>query len=86
MNRAQREFRLLLSERKPDELLARLLVPGMNVAFLCTEDEPDRCHRRLVAEYARALYPDLRLVHLTSRGSFDATTAQTVLPKALPQG
>src|SRR6266568_6320953 len=59
--RYEREFRLLLSKRKPDELLARLLAPGMNVAFLCTEDEPERCHRRLVAEYARALYPDLRL-------------------------
>ncbi len=63
-----------MNERKPDALLFRLLPPGMNVAFLCTEDAPDRCHRRLVAEYAKRIIPDLEIVHLTSEGSYRANS------------
>ena len=34
--------------------------------FLCTEDTPERCHRRLVVEYLQANNPDkeIRIVHL----------------------
>ena len=70
----EREFNALLRERKPDALLLRLLPPGMNVAFLCTEDFPDRCHRRLVAEYAARIIPKLEIVHLTSEGSYAANS------------
>ena len=66
----EHDFVGLLRRRKPDELLDQLLTPGLNVAFLCTEDTPERCHRRLVAEYARRLLPDLEVIHLTSKGSF----------------
>ena len=69
--RYQDEFRKLLNERKPDELLSRLLTPGTNVAFLCTEDMPQQCHRRLVAEYAKRIFPDIKVIHLTSRGQFE---------------
>jgi uncharacterized protein (DUF488 family) len=65
----QRQFMTLLKDRKPDALLNQLITPGMNVAFLCTEDVPDYCHRRLVAEYAKHLFPDLEVIHLTSRGT-----------------
>ena len=64
------DFAALLHERKPDKLLEQLLTPGVNVAFLCTEDSPERCHRRLVSEYAKQLFPDLEVIHLTSTGSF----------------
>lgn len=34
--------------------------------FLCTEDTPDQCHRRLVAEYFKDNNPDkeIRIIHL----------------------
>jgi uncharacterized protein (DUF488 family) len=73
----ERGFVNLLRERKPDAVLQQLLAPGMNVAFLCTEDSPERCHRRLVSEYARAIFPNLRVIHLTSHGTFEAGSLET---------
>ena len=37
-----------------------------NCCFLCTEDTPEQCHRRLVAEYFKEQNPDkdIRIVHL----------------------
>jgi len=70
----EQEFKALLSKRRPDALLRQLLPAGMNVAFLCTEDTPERCHRSLVAEYAKTIIPDLQIVHLTSEGSYLATS------------
>ena len=34
--------------------------------LLCSEAKPDKCHRRLVAEYWAAHLPGLRIVHLVS--------------------
>jgi len=73
----ERGFVNLLRERKPDVLLRQLLAPGMNVAFLCTEDSPERCHRRLVSEYARAISPNLKVIHLTSYGTFEAGSLES---------
>ena len=41
-------------------LLARYRQP----CFLCSEDEPDFCHRRLLAEYLAASIPGLAVEHL----------------------
>lgn len=37
-----------------------------NSCFLCTEDTPSKCHRRLVAEFFKTNNPDadIRIVHL----------------------
>ncbi len=32
--------------------------------FLCSEDKPHHCHRRLVAEYLKDRWGDLDIVHL----------------------
>ena len=32
--------------------------------LLCSEEKPHRCHRRLVAEYLAAHWPDVEVVHL----------------------
>ncbi len=79
----EREFRRLLDDRRPETFLSQLLTPGTNVAFLCTEDMPERCHRRLVAEYAKRLFPDLKVVHLTSKGVFEMETRQSQLESGL---
>jgi uncharacterized protein (DUF488 family) len=34
------------------------------LCFLCSEKTADKCHRRLVAEYLAARFPDIRIIHL----------------------
>ena len=82
--RYEREFKRLMDERKPDAFLSQVLVQGANVAFLCTEDMPEKCHRRLVAEYAKRLFPDLKVVHLTSRGAFEMDKKQSLIQENPP--
>jgi uncharacterized protein (DUF488 family) len=40
----------------------RELVDGARL--LCSEDKPDRCHRRLVAEYLRDRWRDVDIAHV----------------------
>jgi uncharacterized protein (DUF488 family) len=35
-----------------------------NACLLCSEDTPEHCHRRLVAEYLRDKWTDVEIVHL----------------------
>ena len=32
--------------------------------FLCSEHSPEKCHRRLLAEYLQEINPDIRIIHL----------------------
>ncbi len=54
----------LLTERVAEgvgrEILARYRAP----CLLCAEPTPERCHRRLVAEYWARHLPELTIVHL----------------------
>jgi uncharacterized protein (DUF488 family) len=47
----EQKFILLMSERRVEDLDKSLF--GSRPVLLCSEFEPDRCHRRLVAEYLR---------------------------------
>jgi uncharacterized protein (DUF488 family) len=56
------KFTGLLKQRKPEKNLdVQLLDHG---CLLCSEDKPDHCHRRLVAEYLSEVLGDLKVVHL----------------------
>ena len=59
----EKRFKSLLAERKVEEKIDRELfrVPAV---LLCSEREPDKCHRRLVAEYLREKWIDLNITHL----------------------
>lgn len=57
------EFKALLVERRIEEWLRPEQFARRSL-LLCSEHEPDRCHRRLVAEHLAALWPGLRVVHL----------------------
>lgn len=46
-----------IAETVPKELIAES-------CLLCSEDKPDRCHRRLVAEYLAGQWGDVEIVHL----------------------
>jgi uncharacterized protein (DUF488 family) len=53
--------KLLLSRRVEKTVKAALLDRG---CLLCSENTPEYCHRRLVAEYLQKHYPDMHVVHL----------------------
>ncbi len=50
----ERQFMLLVEERKPLEEIGASLFLEKVCCLLCSEPEADRCHRRLVAEYLAA--------------------------------
>ena len=60
----ERAFLPLLAERRTEEIGRDLLARYSRPCLLCAEPAPDRCHRRLVAEWWAAHLPDLELVHL----------------------
>jgi uncharacterized protein (DUF488 family) len=56
-------FLALMKERKIEDQLW----PGefsRRTVLLCSEDTPDHCHRRLVAEYLRDHWKDVEIIHL----------------------
>jgi uncharacterized protein (DUF488 family) len=55
-------FNALLHERRPEKLLSKEKI--QNACLLCSEPAPDYCHRRLVAQYLKDCWSDLRIVHL----------------------
>lgn len=54
-------FLELIKERRVEELPRDLFA---NACLLCSEQTPHRCHRRLVAEYLKAHWPHVDIVHL----------------------
>lgn len=53
----------LMRERKIEDRLR----PGefsRRTVLLCSEDTPEHCHRRLVAEYLREHWKDVEIIHL----------------------
>jgi uncharacterized protein (DUF488 family) len=59
----ERAFLALMRERRIEETVPRQLIADS--CLLCSEETPDRCHRRLVAEYLRDRWGGLEIVHLT---------------------
>ena len=56
------EFLALMEQRRIGDMDLRRLVA--DACLLCSEDKPDRCHRRLVAEYLQRDWGDIDIVHL----------------------
>lgn len=59
-------FRDLMDERRIEYLIPREVIA--EGCLLCSEDSPDRCHRRLVAEYLADRWGDVGIRHLTRGG------------------
>ena len=59
----ERRFKSLLAERKMEEKIDRELF-SVPTVLLCSEPEPDKCHRRLVAEYLKQNWPNIKITHL----------------------
>jgi len=58
----EEKFLSLISERKIEENIPREMLD--HSCLLCSEATPDRCHRRLVAEYLKARWDNIDIVHL----------------------
>lgn len=56
------QFLELMRKRKIEETVSRDVIA--DGCLLCSEDKPDRCHRRLVAEYLKKHWADVEIVHL----------------------
>jgi uncharacterized protein (DUF488 family) len=59
----QRQFLALMEQRRVEEALPRTLFE--RACLLCSEAEPDHCHRRLVVEYLARHWPGVEARHIT---------------------
>lgn len=55
-------FLALMTERHVEDLPIREIMD--NSCLLCSEETPEQCHRRLVAEYLHAQWGGVEIVHL----------------------
>ena len=58
----EREFLALMDLRRIGKRGIKRIIS--NGCFLCSEDKPDFCHRRLVAEYLQRHWGDIEIIHL----------------------
>jgi uncharacterized protein (DUF488 family) len=58
----EREFLALMQDRQVEVKVERDLIA--DAVLLCSEETPDRCHRRLVVEYLHSQWGDLDIRHL----------------------
>jgi uncharacterized protein (DUF488 family) len=58
----ERQFLELMRQREVERTVPRELIS--NGCLLCSEEKPDRCHRRLVAEYLADRWGGVEIVHL----------------------
>jgi uncharacterized protein (DUF488 family) len=57
-------FRSLLHERSSLPLILASIDGHRSICLLCSEDQPEHCHRRLVAEYVQEREPEIEVRHL----------------------
>jgi len=59
----ERQFLELMTMRQIEDKISREVLDGS--CFLCSEDKPHHCHRRLVAEYLKEKWGDVEIEHIT---------------------
>jgi uncharacterized protein (DUF488 family) len=58
----EQQFLALMRRRRVEATLAPDFLDG--ACLLCSEDQPQHCHRRLVAEYLQQQWGDIEIEHL----------------------
>ncbi len=58
------EFNALLVDRNTPAILDKDIFESKVCCLLCSEDKPDHCHRRLVAEHLASAWGDIEIIHL----------------------
>ncbi len=59
----EKQFIDLMASRKVEKEVSRKVFSKRSV-LLCSECEPDFCHRRLVAEYLKMKWKNVKIIHL----------------------
>lgn len=59
-----RDFESVLTSEAGIASMHDLLARDDKVVLLCSEEKPEKCHRRLVAERMKEMRPDLVIAHL----------------------
>jgi uncharacterized protein (DUF488 family) len=59
----EQQFLNLMAQRKIEDKLKHKLLDG--TCLLCSEDQPQHCHRRLVAEYLKEKWGNVEIQHLS---------------------
>ena len=59
----EQRFIDLMRTRKIEKTVSKDILN--NGCLLCSEDTPDKCHRRLVAEYLKNKWRNVEIIHLT---------------------
>ena len=58
----EKDFMNLMQRREIETSVPEHLIS--NACLLCSEEKPNHCHRRLVAEYLRSHWSDLEIIHI----------------------
>ena len=58
----EKQFLDLMAQRKIETEVSKDVIDGG--CLLCSEDTPERCHRRLVAEYLSKKWDDIQIEHV----------------------
>lgn len=58
----ENQFLALMQQRRIEVSVAKEIIA--DGCLLCSEDQPDHCHRRLVAEYLKQHWDDVEIIHL----------------------
>lgn len=61
-NLYERQFLDLIKSRRIEEKVSREMLD--DGCLLCSEEKPDHCHRRLVAEYLKEKWGDVEIEHI----------------------
>ena len=56
------QFLTLMTQRRVEKMGIKRTIA--NSCLLCSEDQPEHCHRRLVAEYLQSHWGDVEIIHL----------------------
>lgn len=58
----EKSFLELMTTRKVENLVSRSILD--KACFLCSEDKPNKCHRRLVTEYLKSKLGNIEVTHI----------------------
>ena len=58
----EKDFMGLMQRREIETSVPEHLIS--NACLLCSEEKPNHCHRRLVAEYLRSHWGDIEIIHI----------------------
>jgi uncharacterized protein (DUF488 family) len=57
-------FKTIMNNRKIEKFKDKIIDNKERICFLCSESEPDKCHRRLISEFFKSLGKDVEIKHL----------------------